>query len=141
MLRDRTAYDKALEAFSSTIAPFIRFSLDAEQAMRVEKETVDLYRYFDATEQTEYLFDCIEETISRDLKTELDFLAFYDAAMLAILGIVDMPNQRAALLLRLIHQNNGQLSNRKRDQFPELTDGEIERMEAAIRAATTHERA
>ena len=46
-----------------------------------------------------------------------------------------MPNQRASLLLRLIHQNKGQLSTRKRDQFPELTDEESERIQAGIKDA------
>ncbi len=32
MLRDRLAYDKALERFSSSIMPFIRYDLDAERA-------------------------------------------------------------------------------------------------------------
>ena len=137
MLRDMAAYDQALEAFSAAIAPFVRYTMDADQAMRVENETADLYRYFDATAQTEYLFDCIEATISHDLKAELDFLRFYDAAMLATLDVVDMPNQRAALLLRLIHQNQGRLSNRKRDQFPELTEEEIERIETGIRTAAS----
>ena len=137
MLRDMTNYDKALEAFSGAIAPFVQYTMDADLAMTVENETADLYRYFDATPQTEYLFDCIEDTISRDLKAELDFLTFYDAALQAIRDVVDMPNQRAALLLRLIHQNQGQLSHRKREQFPELTDGEIERIEAGIRTAAS----
>jgi hypothetical protein len=44
-----------------------------------------------------YLFDCIEDAISRDLKTELDFLTSYAVAMKAIQNVVDMPNQRAAL--------------------------------------------
>jgi hypothetical protein len=70
-------------------------------------------------------------------QAELDFLTFYDAALQAIRDVVDMPNQRAALLLRLIHQNQGQLSHRKREQFPELTDGEIERIEAGIRTAAS----
>jgi len=137
MLRKRTAYDKALEPFSAAIAPFVRYTLDAAQAMRVENGTADLYRYFDATALTEYLFDCLEETIGRDLKQELEFLAFFDRALKSLMDIVDMPDQRAALLIRLIHQDHGRLSNAKRGTFQELTDAEIEKIESAIKAAAS----
>lgn len=52
------------------------------------------------------------------------------------MGIVDMPNQRAALLIKLIHQNKGKLSKGKRDSFSELSDEEIHKIETAIKAAT-----
>lgn len=132
MLRDTGRYDQALESFSETIAPFVEYSLDSEQKMTVVNETGALYRFFDATPQAEYLFDCIEETIGRDLHQELTFLKFFDASMKAVMGIVDMPNQRAALLIRLIHQNKGKLSKAKRDSFSELSDDEIAKIETAI---------
>jgi hypothetical protein len=135
MLRDMIAYDRSLEAFSEDIAPFVQYSLDAEQKMTVANEIHDLYRFFDATPQAEYLFACIEDTIGRDLNQELNFLKFFDAAMKAVMGIVDMPNQRASLLVRLIHQNKGKLSKAKRDSFSELSDEEISRIESAIKAA------
>src|SRR5437764_133671 len=111
---------------------FIQHTMDAEQRMTVLNETMDLYRYFDATSDAEYLFECIEDTIDRDLKTELDFLKFFDAAVKSVMEIVDMPNQRAALLVRLIHQNKGKLSNAKRQLFAELTDDEVRKIESAI---------
>lgn len=135
MLRDMVRYDRALESFSEAIAPFVEYSLDAEQKMTVNNETEDLYRFFDATPQAEYLFDCIEETIGRDLNQELNFLKFFDAAMKAVMGVVDMPNQRAALLVRLIHQNKGRLSKAKRDFFSELSNKEIGKIESAITRA------
>jgi Fic family protein len=135
MLRDMAAYDRALEAFSSAIAPFVHYQLDADQRMLVENETADLYRFFDATVQMEYLFACIEETIDQDLKEELEFLAFFDLALRSVMEIVDMPNQRATLLIRLIHQNKGRLSSTKRKLFQELSDAEVERIESAILAA------
>jgi hypothetical protein len=56
--------------------------------------------------------------------------------MKAVLGVVDMPHQRAALLIRVIHQNKGKLSKGKRDSFSELSDEEISRIESAINTAT-----
>ena len=132
MLRDTTAYDRALETFSTPIQPFVQYAMNAEEQMEVSNQTADLYRYFDATTQTEYLFDCIEDAIRRDLRAELDFLKFRDAAVRAVMDVVDMPNQRAALLVRTIHQNNGKLLEDKRQQFAELTEEEIGKIVSAI---------
>jgi Fic family protein len=135
MLRDMAAYDRALAAFSDAIQPFIDYKMDPKQRMTVANDTADLYRYFDATVQTEYLFDCIEETISRDLKAEISFLRFFDRALRSVMEVADMPNQRASLLVRLIHQNKGKLSKGKRQQFAELSDDEISQIESAIQTA------
>lgn len=44
------------------------------------------------------------------LKHELDFLKSLDRALQSVMEIVDMPNPRASLLIRLLHQNAGKLS-------------------------------
>jgi hypothetical protein len=88
--------------------------------------------YFDATAQAEYLYRYIEETIHRDLRDEIGFLAIFDTALCVTLNIVDMPNRRAALLLRLILQNRGKFSKGKRTSFAEITDQEVERIETAV---------
>src|SRR5260370_34426453 len=110
--------------------------MNTEEQLTLANESCDLSRFFYSTQQTVFLFDCIEESISRDLKQQLDFLKFFDAAMKSVMGIVDMPNQRAGLLIRLIHQNKGKLSQGKRDSFSELSDEEIHKIEAAIKAAS-----
>jgi hypothetical protein len=48
-----------------------------------------------------------------------------------------MPNARASLLVRCIFQNHGELSARKRQQFPELSDEEVAGIEESIRAKDT----
>ncbi|MBZ5534114.1 MAG: Fic family protein [Acidobacteriia bacterium] len=135
MLRDMAAYGRVLENFSGAIHPWIQYTMDADHRMTVSSETADLYRYFDATIETEYLFACIEDTIDRDLKTELEFLKFFDAAVQLVMEIVDMPNQRASLIVRLIHQNKGRLAQGKRQLFAELTDDEIDQIESAVQRA------
>ena len=132
MLRDRLAYDQALESFSASIMPFIQYDLDLERGMTVQNDTAQLYRFFDATALAEYLYRCIEEAIHRDLRDEIGFLAVFDAALRATLNIVDMPNRRASLLVRLILQNKGKLAKGKRTSFAEITDQEIDRIEKAV---------
>jgi len=138
MLRDRLAYDQVLESFSASIMPFIRYDLDQEHGITVSNETSHLYRYFDATAQAEYLYQCIEETIHRDLRDEIVFLELFDTALRAVLNIVDMPNRRASLLVRFILQNKGRLSKGKRASFSEISDQEIVRIEEAVWGAWLH---
>jgi len=133
MLRERDSYDRVLESYSTSILPFIEYDLTDKGEMTVEGETADLYRYWDATAFAEFLYHCVEETIRHDLRDEIGFLAIYDKAMRAVMEIVDMPDRRASLLVRLIIQNRGTLSTTKKEsEFSQLTVEEIERIEAAI---------
>jgi Fic family protein len=137
MLRAPKAYDAALNAFSSKIMPGIEYEMDDLQRLTVLNETNKLYRYYDATPQAEYLYDAVAETIRKDLREEIEFLEVFDKAMAAVQTIVDMPNARASLLVRCIFQNHGELSARKRQQFPELSDEEVAGIEESIRAKDT----
>src|SRR3954453_22735545 len=80
----------------------------------VQGDTGDLYRYFDATPFAEYLHDCVVDTVRRDLKEELGFVAVFDRAFATVRDIVDMPDRRASLFVRLCMQNAGRLSVAKR---------------------------
>ena len=132
MCRERKAYDRVLGRYSSSILPFINYDLDAEGRMSVHSATARLYRFFDATLHAEYLYHCIAETIRRDLQEEIGFLVGFDAAMRKALEIVDMPDRRASLLVRLILQNRGKLSDGKRSSFAEINDDELHRIEEGV---------
>jgi hypothetical protein len=134
IVRDRAGYDDALETFSKSIRPFIDWAWAPGQTIEVKNDTADLYRYFDATPLTEFLFAKVAETIRKDLKDELGYVAFFDAALKAVADIVDMPDRRASLLVKLCRQNGGVLSKAKRCEFPELTEAEIAAIETSIRA-------
>ena len=134
ILRQRPLYESALEVFSKPALAATDWDFNADHGIVVRNETRDLYRFFDATVQAEYLYDRIAETIREDFKEELEFLAVFDAAFEAVRNIVEMPDRRAALLVRLCLQNGGSLSQNKRKQFPELTEAEIGAMEQALSA-------
>jgi len=114
MLRDPKAYDAALNAFSGKVMPKIEYDMDDQQQLTVINKTDTLYRYYDATPQAEYLYEAVAETIRKDLRDEIEFLEVFDKAMIAVQRIVDMPNARASLLVRLILQNQGTLSVRRK---------------------------
>ncbi len=135
MLKQLPRYNASLEAFSKPLLKFIDFTLDEHGAMTVHNDTAHLYRFWDATEQCEYLYETISETINSELVEELRTLRAYDAGRAALLQIVDMPNRRADLLMQLMIQNAYRISERKRTQFPELSDEEIALIEEAVRSA------
>jgi hypothetical protein len=66
----------------------------------------------------------VAETIRTDLREEIGFLKVFDAAIRATMDIVDMPDRRASLLVRL--------SQTKRATFSELKDEEISAIEEAV---------
>ena len=106
--------------------------------MIVKGNTDHLYRYFDATPQAEFLYEKMAETIHKDLVEELDFLGAYDRAYTGVRAVVDMPNQKVSLFVRLSMQNDGKFPKSRRKLFAELTDKEVAAMEAAVRDALRH---
>jgi hypothetical protein len=109
--------------------------MDEAQRLTVLNGTKSLYQYFDATAQAEYLYECVAETIAKDLREEIGFIQKYDRALDETKEIVDMPDKRASLLVRLIMQNEGRLAKNNRDMFSEVTDEELARIESAIGTA------
>lgn len=132
IVRDRRSYDLALESFSKAIQPFIDWKWTVEREIEVLNRTDHLYRYFDATPLVEFLYGKINETVEKDLKEELDFVSTYDAALAVLTERIDMPDRRASFFVTLCLQNGGKLSSRKRREFAELSDEEIDTLEKAI---------
>lgn len=139
MLRDRRAYDEALERFSKSIMPYIDWHWrdDGKGGFEVvvENDTADLYRYFDATPQVEYLYRCIKEAIDVDLRNELTYVAQFDRGLRALMDHSAMPDRKAQLFVNLIIQNGLIGAEKRRKHFAELTDGEMERFTEIVRAA------
>lgn len=97
-------------------------------------DTDFLYRYFDATEMSEYLFKVIEKTIDVDIPAELDFLLRYENAKKEMQMIVDMPDNKIDLFIQLCRQNGGILSASKRKKlFSMLSDEEVGNLEKIVK--------
>ncbi len=133
IVRDPRGYDEALESFSKPLFDYMDWKMTPQREVEVLSETDHLYRYFDATPQVEFLFDKVANTIETDLKEEITYIVKFDAAMKAINDVVDMPDKDAMLLARLLLQNGGTLSNKKRaDHFAMLNDAEVKAIEASL---------
>jgi Fic family protein len=135
MLNNLSEYDQSLEVFSKQIMSLVDYTLNEDGSMIINNDTVRLYRYIDMTPQAEALCWFIEKTIDTELVAELEFLAKYDAAKNAFQEIIDMPDQKIDLFIRLCVQNRGKLSEKKRkNHFDLLTDDEIIQMESIIKS-------
>jgi len=124
------AYRQVLEAYSRPRLDFIEWQPTPQGNVEVMNETADLYRYFDATRQAEFLYDCVRQTIEKTLPEEIRYLEQYDHLKAAITARFDMPDHIMDLLIRFLHQNQGVLSKRAREkEFKELSEDECQDLE------------
>jgi len=137
MLANIPEYDRALEQYSKPIMALAQYDVNKAGELTVYNADVlrPLYQFPDLTAQTLYLARVLLRSITEDFAQELRFLARYDEARRAVRDVVDMPDRKLDLFVRLVQQNHGALAQRKRAQFQELTDAEITEMEAAVRDA------
>ncbi|MEX1198904.1 MAG: Fic family protein [Pseudohongiellaceae bacterium] len=136
ILHRMDAYQAVLESHSARVLPLIEWETTDRHNVKVLNDTVDHYRYFDATPHAEFLYGCVQETIERDLPQEAAFLRNHDVFRQRVNEVVDMPPRTLELLFRFLHQNDGCLSNRARGkEFAALTDEEAGEIESVYREA------
>jgi hypothetical protein len=140
ILRDSKAYDLALETFSKPLLGIITdYQVDDMGKLTVAQDTRELYEFVDLTPCAEYLFGCVERTITTDFRAELQFLQDYDLMKQQIKNHIDMPDQSLDLFIKCVRLNNGKLSARKREQhFSMLTNEEIHLLEQIINRVSSH---
>jgi len=123
-------YRKILEHFSKARLDLIEWRPTEKNNVDVLNETIDLYRYFDATKQAEFFFECVAETVNKTLPDEVNYLKKYDLLNEFIKNYIDMPDKLVDLLIRFLNQNTGKLSKRAKErEFKKLTDREIQAIE------------
>lgn len=124
-------YGRVLQDYSKQLLPLIEWEPTEKFNVRVLNDSVDFYRYFDATPHAEFLYKCVRKTIEEDLPNETDFLQRYDRFKAGVERVVDMPDSMIDLLFRFLKQNGGRLSERAREgEFKDLTAKESERFES-----------
>ena len=112
ILRQIATYRRVLESYSEQLLNLINWRPTLEGNVEVLNETIDYYRYFDATLHAEFLYDCVAETVERDLPAEVKYLEAYDAFIGRVQTLFDMPKRKLDLLWRFLQQNQGKLSKR-----------------------------
>lgn len=120
------AYRQTLEHYSKRVLDLVEWKQTKSHNVEVTNDTKDLYSYFDATNQAEFLFDCIAETLNEVLPKEIDYLVKYDNLYALVQEKIDMPDKVFSLLVTFLNQNNGKLSNRARKkEFSLFNDKEV----------------
>jgi hypothetical protein len=130
ILRRIDKYRTVLNSYSRPLLRFIEWRPTPAGNIQVLNDTADCYRYFDATAHAEFLYECVEQTVERDLPDEVAHLQAYDRFARALENIVDMPNQRINLLWQFLQQGKGVLSSRARaNEFAALTEMEVKEIQ------------
>jgi len=123
-------YRSVLEHYSHSILPFIEWEPTADHNVEVKNETADYYRYFDATRQAEFLFECVAHTIYRTIPDEIKYLERYDAFKGWLDDHIPMPDKMVSLIVVFLSQNQGRLSRRALDkEFADLEHDEVQLIE------------
>lgn len=119
-------YRKVLESYSHPLLDFIEWEKTEHNNIEVLNDTIDFYRYFDATLHAEFLFDCVDYTIKKIIPEEVEYLQKYDEIKAWLDDRFEMPDKAVSLLIRFLEHNNGILSKRARDkEFLKLKEEEI----------------
>lgn len=128
-------YVQVLETFSRPMLERTDYDPDTPQVPARGNEAL-YFRYFDATEQAEYLYRALERTVEEDLQREIDFLLGFDRAYQALNRLLDWPDHSLDLFIRLVHQNQGRLSKTKREShFDWMRDNEVREAEQLVAEA------
>lgn len=131
MLRRVTDYREVLVSYSREVLPLIGWRATRRHNVEVLNDTADYYRFFDATDHAEFLYRCVEETVTRDLPQEVAYLEGYDEFSRRVQEeTADMPEGTIALLVRVLQRNEGRLPGRARTrEFARLSADEVARVE------------
>ena len=128
-------YRNVLEDYSCPLLDFIEWKETKDHNIDILNSTIDYYRYFDATSQAEFLYDCVNDTIENIIPNEVSYLTKYDEFKRFLDDDFEMPDKMVALLVRFLEQNNSILSKRAREkEFVNLTNKEIEIIESQYQA-------
>ena len=123
-------YRKILEHYSYPLLDFIQWRKTVENNIEVLNDTIDFYRYFDATHQAEFLFESVDYTINKIIPFEVSYLQKYDEMKSWLDDRFQMPDKTIALLISFLEQSGGKLSKRAREkEFVDLTDEEVSEIE------------
>jgi hypothetical protein len=127
-------YAKSLESYSHPILNFIDWKPTENNNVEILNDTIDYYRYFDATAQAEFLFYCVNDTLVNIIPNEVEYLKKYDAFKQFLDNRYEMPDNMISLIVGFLEQGNGTLSVRSRKkEFSALTQKEVEEIETTFK--------
>ena len=123
MRRNEGSYLRALQDFSTPARRFwdVRWIDGSDYIFNFEGDEA-IYRYWDATEATVFVFEMALETLRQDLKEEVRYLNSYDTVVRAVNERFDIQAPLLTSLVRFAYQNGGRISKNRRKQY----DGRVD---------------
>jgi hypothetical protein len=112
--------------------PLVKYALTENGELSIHTAPDDAYRFPDLTPQCEATFAWLDNALEEDLQKELNFFRTFDEVRQKIRTIIEMPDRKEQLFIKLSLQNGGHLSKTKRALFRELSDDVIERIEQIV---------
>lgn len=135
ILANLDEYVAVLEQFSRPVLALTDYDPEMPAIAATGNDAI-YYRYFDATPQAEFLCRALLRTVQEDLVQEIDTLLGFDRARQGLNPLLDWPAHALDLFVQCIRQNDGRLSNTKRQShFSWMTEAEIEAAEAIVHEA------
>ena len=123
-------YNRTLESYSHPVLDKIVWKTALDKNVEILNNTIDYYRYFDATNQAEFLYDCVQDTVVTIIPTEVNYLRKYDEFKRYIDDTYEMPDDMVVLLVSFLEQGEGKLSKRAiNKEFIALKETEIKDIE------------
>jgi hypothetical protein len=135
ILANLDRYVEVLERFSKPLRERTRYNPDTPSIVAEGNDAL-YFRFFDATEQTAFLFWVLERTVGHDLEQEVNYLQGYDRAFTQLNQRLDWPGHSLDTFINVVAANGGRLSETKRkSHFAQLTQDEISEFEAVVQQA------
>jgi Fic family protein len=123
-------YRKTLEAYSKPRLDLIEWESTPKGNVEVMNDTMDIYRYFDATRQAEFLYECVQQTVEKTLPEEVAYLERHDRMKSFVGEHFEMPDKLVETLIAFLRQGAGKFSQRARTkEFSQLTEKEFAMLE------------
>ena len=128
-------YIAVLEQFSRPLLALTDYDPEMP-AIPAKGNDAVYYRYFDATEQAEFLCRALLRTVQEDLVQEIDFIIGFDRARQGLNALLDWPAHAMDLFVKCVRQHGGHLSNAKRNShFSWMMEQEVAAAEAIVSEA------
>jgi hypothetical protein len=142
--QNRVRYDATLETFSRPLMnryqEAYRFGERRMYADGVESnfdfdaydDALYAWRYLDLTTHVEYMADVIDQTLRHEMRQEARYLRGLETARASIKELIEGPNADIDRIIRSFQDNQGQLSNKLKKEFPLLAELGLENQIAEI---------
>lgn len=136
MLDHIEEYKNTLTTLSGPLQELIEWETDEALNVKILNETRPLYQYLNLTDNCEFIYKVVKQTIEVNLPEELQQLKKYDKAKESLSSYIEMPEGQLSLLINVIKDNDFKLSKAKKAKFfGALKEKEIQEIEALIKEA------